>query len=117
MPEPVLPPARYEPADASPRAAMIAFPAILAGLLLSVLLVWWIFPGTTVDRRLPSPVPNYPSPRLQYDPAAEMGKFHAAELARLNSGGWDDRAKGLGHIPIDDAMRRIAASGIADWPQ
>jgi len=117
MPEPILSPARYEHADASSRAALIAFPTILAGLLLSILLVWWIYPGTTVDRRLPSPIPQYPSPRLQSDPAADMRKFHEAELARLNSSGWDDQAKGLGHIPIDDAMRRIAASGIPDWPQ
>jgi hypothetical protein len=117
MPEPLLPPARHEPADASSRAALIAFPAILAGLLLSVLLVWWIFPSTTVDRRLPSPITLYPSPRLQSDPAADMRKFRESELDRLNSAGWDDQAKGLGHIPIDDAMRRVAASGIPDWPQ
>jgi hypothetical protein len=117
MPEPILPPSRYENADASSRAALIAFPAILAGLLLSVLLLVWIYPGTTVDRRLPSPIPNYPSPRLQSDPAADMAKFRATELARLNNAGWDDRAKGLGHIPIDDAMRRVAAAGIPDWPK
>ncbi len=46
-----------------------------------------------------------------------MQKFRAAELARLNSAGWDDQAKGIGHIPIDDAMRRVAASGIPDWPK
>jgi hypothetical protein len=117
MPEPILPAARYEHTDASPRAALIAFPAILAGLLLSVLLVWWIYPGTTVDRRLPSPIPAYPAPRLQSDPAADMRKFREAELARLNSAGWDDQAKGLGHIPIDDAMRRVADAGIPDWPK
>jgi hypothetical protein len=117
MPEPILPPARFEPADASSRAALIAFPAILAGLLLSVLLVWWIYPETTADRRLPSPIPPYPSPRLQSDSAADLWKFRAVELARLNSFGWDDEAKGSGHIPIDDAMRRVVASGIPDWPK
>jgi hypothetical protein len=113
----MLPPARHERADATARAALIAFPAVLAGLLLSVLLVWWIFPGTATDRRLPSPIPNEPAPRLQSDRAADMQRFRAAELARLNSLGWDDRAKGIGHIPIDDAMRRIAAAGIPDWPK
>jgi hypothetical protein len=117
MPEPILPPAQYEHADASSRAALIAFPAILAGLLLALLVVWWIYPETTVDRRLPSSIPNYPSPRLQSNPAADMRKFRDTELARLNSAGWDDRVKGLGHIPIDDAMRRVAASGIPDWPK
>jgi hypothetical protein len=117
MPEPVLPPSRYERTDVSSRTVLIALPAILAGLLMSALLVLWIYPGTTVDRRLPTPPPGYPSPRLQSDPAADMAKLRSAELARLNSAGWDDRANGIGHIPIEDAMRRIAASSIADWPK
>src|SRR4051812_8468471 len=117
MPEPILPPARYEQTDASPRAALIVFPAILGGLLLTILLVSWIYPQASTDRRMPSPLPDYPSPRLQSDPARDMRKFLAAELARLNSAGWDDQAKGLGHIAIDDAMRRVAASGIPDWPK
>jgi hypothetical protein len=117
MPEPALPPARYERSDVSIRTALIAAPAILIGLLASILLVWWLYPKSTTDRRLPTPPPHYPEPRLQSDPAADMQAFLAAELARLNSGGWDDKTKGNGHIPIDDAMRRIAASGIPDWPQ
>jgi len=117
MPEPVLPPARYEHTDASPRAALIVFPAILAALLLSVFVAIWIYPETTVDRRLPSRMPQYPSPRLQSDPAAEMREFREAQLARLNGAGWDDQTKEIGHISIDDAMRRVAASGIPDWPK
>jgi hypothetical protein len=46
-----------------------------------------------------------------------MQKFEATELARINIFGWDDQAKGIGHIAINDAMRRIAASGISDWPK
>ena len=117
MPEPMLTPSRYERTDVSSRAVLIALPAILVGVLLSALLVLWIYPGTTVDRRLPTPPPPYPSPRLQSDPAVDMAKFRSAELARLNGRGWDDRANGIGHIPIEEAMRRIAASGIADWPK
>jgi hypothetical protein len=117
MPEPILPPARYEPTDVPVRTALVAAPAILIGLLASVLLVWWIYPESTIDRRLPTAPPAYPAPRLQTDPAADMQAFLTAELARLNSGGWDDKDKGAGHIPIDDAMRRIAASGIPDWPK
>jgi len=97
--------------------ALLAFPAILAVLLLSVLLARWIYPGAVTDRRMPTEPPTVPAPRLQYDPAADMRTFLKIELARLNSGGWDDQARGEGHIPIDEAMRRIAASGIPDWPK
>jgi hypothetical protein len=117
MPEPVLPPARHEHSDVTVRSALIAFPLILMGLLVSILLVRWIYPGVTIDRRLPTALPVYPEPRLQPDPAADMQRFLKAELGRLNSGGWDDKAKGQGHIPIDAAMRQIAASGIPDWPK
>jgi hypothetical protein len=117
MPERVLPPARYERSDVTTRSALIAFPALLVALLASVLLVRWLYPGTAVDRRLPTALPAYPAPRLQTDPAADMQRFLKDELARLNSRGWDDKAKGEGHIPIDEAMRRIAASGIPDWPK
>jgi hypothetical protein len=117
MPEPILPPARYERSDVPIRTTLIAAPAVLIGLLASVLLVWWIYPGSAIDRRMPTPPPVYPAPRLQTDTAADMRAFEAAELARLNSAGWDDKSKGLGHIPIDEAMRRIAASGIPDWPK
>ncbi len=117
MPEPVLPPARYEQSDVTTRSALIAFPAILAGLLLAVLAVRWIYPDITVDRRLQTPMPVFPSPRLQYSPRLDMQTFLAAELARLNSAGWDDEATAAGHIPVQDAMRRVAASGVADWPK
>lgn len=117
MPEPILPPARYEQSDVPIRTVLIAAPAVLIGLLASVLLVWWIYPESMIDQRMPTPPPAYPAPRLQSDSAADMRTFLATELARLNSGGWDDKSKGLGHIPIDEAMRRIAASGIPDWPK
>jgi hypothetical protein len=117
MPDPVLPPARYEHSDVTSRAALIAFPIILVGLLAAVLLVRWIYPGTAVDRRFTLPLPSFPPPRLQADPAADMRKFLGEELARLNSSGWDDQASERGHISIGEAMRRIATSGIPDWPK
>ena len=115
MPE--LPPARYERSDVTARSALIAFPAILLALLLTILLALWLYPGSSVDRRVAGPLPAFPEPRLQADAKTDMQKFLAQEMARLNSAGWDDRSKGLGHIPIDDAMRRVAASGIPDWPK
>jgi hypothetical protein len=117
MPEPVLPPAEYERADLKASSTAIVFPLVLLALLAAIMLVHWMFPYAAIDRRLPSTLPDYPAPRLQADPQADMARFLKSELARLNSGGWDDQAKTKGHIPIDDAMRRIAASGIPDWPK
>lgn len=62
------------------------------------------------------PVPNFPAPALQSSPRADMAAFLQAELTRLNGTGWVDRAHGIVHIPIADAMRRVAEDGIAGWP-
>lgn len=92
----------------------------LAGVLLTILacmfFVMWLYPGAAVDRRLGAPLPHYPAPNLQVDPRADLQQFEAAELQQLNSAGWVDRAHNVVHIPIDDAMRRIAEQGIGDWP-
>jgi hypothetical protein len=53
---------------------------------------------------------------LQANPAADLQRFTATELSRLNSVGWADKSRGIVHIPIDEAMDRVAAQGIPDWP-
>lgn len=58
-----------------------------------------------------------PSPLLQTDPPSELKAFRAEEEARLNSYGWVDRQKGVVHIPIEQAMKELAAKGIAGFPQ
>jgi hypothetical protein len=44
-----------------------------------------------------------------------MRSFLQGELSQLNSSSWVDRAVGIAHIPITDAMNRIAQEGIPDW--
>jgi hypothetical protein len=116
MSERALPPARHEPRDVSFR--LIAALLALAGSLLLLLtgVAWLIFPGELKDQRFSLPLPAWPTPRLQTDPAADMRQFRAAELAQLNSTGWNDGTPRTLHIPIDQAMRIVAAEGIPDWP-
>lgn len=75
-----------------------------------------IYPGARNPRLLKTAVPGFPSPELQPDPAADMAKFRTEQLQQLNGVWWVDRVVGTVHQPIGDAMRRLAASGIADWP-
>jgi hypothetical protein len=116
MAEAEVPPARHEPQDVSFHALGIGFIATLVTLLLCVLLAIWLFPQILQDRRLTSPLPSYPSPQLQADPPADMRAFLHREADQLNSGGWIDRNAGIAHIPIDEAMKLLAARGIPDWP-
>lgn len=116
MAEPALPPAQYEPTDVTFRFLAAGAGVVLVTILLCAVGVMWLYPTAVQDHRLTSTPPVYPAPRLQTDPAADLQRFTAQELLRLNSVGWLDKSRGIAHIPIDDAMRRVAAQGIADWP-
>ena len=56
-------------------------------------------------------------PRLQLDPAADLAAQRMAEARTLAGYGWIDKAHGIVRIPIDQAMRDVAAAGIKDWPR
>lgn len=117
MSEPMMPRARRETSDVPYRFAPIAFGGLVLALVASALLAMWLYPQTTVDRRITSALPHPPSPQLQYDPSLQMTQFSAHETQWLNSTGWVDQSRGVAHIPIDEAMRRVAHDGIPDWPR
>jgi hypothetical protein len=94
--------------------------AALAGglavfLVVALVAIRLIYPAAV---SLPSDAPRQATarPRLQIDPAADLAARRAAEAAVLNSYGWVNRARGIVHIPIERAMRDVAAAGIKDWP-
>jgi hypothetical protein len=116
MAESTLPPASYEPTDVTFRFLLCGACIVLGVILLSALGVMWLYPSTIRDHRLTGTLPVYPAPRLQFDPAAVLQRFMTQERSRLGSYGWVDKDHGIVHIPIDEAMRRIAARGIPDWP-
>jgi len=116
MAEPALPTARHEQTDVGFRFLLCGAGVVLCTLLLCAFSVMWLYPTSLQDRRLTSPLPDYPAPQLQSDPAKDLQRFTAQELSRLNSAGWVDKSHGIVHIPIDEAMRSLAAQGIPDWP-
>ncbi|MEO9188994.1 MAG: hypothetical protein ABI224_03175 [Acetobacteraceae bacterium] len=112
-----IPSAQREARDASARFITIAFLLLVSGITIIGLLCWWLFPRAPHHNLLPAPPPAYPAPRLQASPHEDMVRFYREEMDRLNSVGWVDRAKGLVHVPIDQAMHMIAKDGIKDWPK
>jgi hypothetical protein len=116
MQEKDLGPASHEGDDMSGGFIAVGFASTLFAVIFLSLLAWALFPEAMTDRTMNLPLPPYPEPRLQIDPAEDMADFHRRELARLNSAGWTDQAKGAAHIPIALAMRKIAKDGIPDWP-
>jgi len=116
MPEKVLSPARHDPTDVTGRFILIGVPLVLGTAIALALLVLWLFPGATIDRTMRLPLTRYPTPQLQPTPRNDMAKFYREEMMRLNGTGWIDKAHGIAHIPVSDAMRLIAQEGIAGWP-
>jgi len=53
-----------------------------------------------------------PEPRLQTDPTYDLNRFRAQMETRLNSYGWVDQARGVVHIPIQQAMQMVARQGL-----
>lgn len=111
-----LPPVRRNDKDVS-LGFMLAFFALIGGSLLGLIgVAYLLFPGEIRDNRFAQPFPAYPAPQLQPNPPADMQRFYAEEMRRLNGAGWQDRQAGTVHIPISQAMRAVAAEGIGDWP-
>ena len=54
-----------------------------------------------------------PKPRLEADPEGDARAINQDADRRLSEFGWTDRAGGIAHIPIDDAMRLLSQRG---WP-
>ena len=87
-----------------------------AAVIATALVLAWIFPETPGARFVPAHLPSSPVPALQTSPRADMARFYAEEMQQLNSAGWIDRTSGRVHMPIEAAMRKLAAEGIPGWP-
>jgi hypothetical protein len=111
-----LPPVKHERTDVTFRAMLALFALILATLLLMLGIAYWLFPAEMRDQRFMYPFPSFPAPKLQAAPAVDMRAFYAEEMRRLNGTGWQDKAAGVVHIPIQQAMDLVAKEGISGWP-
>lgn len=116
MSDRALPPVLRETSDVRFRS-MLALLALIGGTLFLLMgVAWLIFPRQVADRRFAPPFPHYPAPNLQISPREDMASFKAREMQQLNSAGWLDAAHTRLHIPIDQAMRHLARTGIPGWP-
>ena len=113
--EPRNPETAFEPSDVSIRPIGWLAVGVAAWLGVVPYLLSLGYPDATRDAfKSPTVVP--PEPRLQTDPQADLAAFRAAKHHRLTTYGWVDHARGIVHIPIDEAMKKIAERGLPDWP-
>jgi hypothetical protein len=106
----------YEVSDWRVGIVGLVLLGIFAFLVIAPLVLMWAFSHSLrdVDRQLAIAPP---APQLQTDPPQDLAKFRVDEEEQLNSYYWIDKQKGLVHIPIDEAMRKLAREGIAGFPK
>jgi hypothetical protein len=59
----------------------------------------------------PQPPKNFPEPRLQPHPHADLQQFLQAQQKKLERTGWIDKSSGIAAIPVEKAMKIIAGRG------
>ena len=106
----------YEQSDWHIGATGLAYLGIFVFLVIAAFVMIAAFPRTVSDvsRRL---TVEPAQPRLQTNPSEDLAQFRVDEDKQLNSYYWVDKQKGIVHIPIEEAMKRVAAEGIDGFPR
>jgi hypothetical protein len=94
----------------------LTYIGILAFLILTPFVLIWAYPNSVSDasRKL---LVEPPAPRLQVDPGRDLKAFRAKENKELNTYYWVNKQKGIVHIPIEQAMKKLAVQGIDGFPK
>ncbi len=114
--QPENPNTAFEPSDWSPGPVGVIYIGILTLLVMSCFVLIAAYPDalSDVDRTLRIAPPG---PRLQTDPEGAMRSFRADEERWLNTYYWIDKHKGIVHIPITEAMKKLASKGAPGFPE
>lgn len=115
------PEVRYEQSDVRAGAIVrFALGLVVVVILASVFLLGFFKLLARQERRHdPAPPPLAqeagrlpPAPRLQSSPLQDLEQLRAEEEKELTSYGWVDAKAGIAHIPIDEAIKIVAARGL-----
>jgi hypothetical protein len=101
----------FEPTDWTLWPVAAVYVGVLVLLVISTLVLMVAYPTAVPDvpRKL-SIAP--PGPRLQTDARGDLRRFRAEEEKRLNSYYWIDKQNGTVHIPIEQTIKKLAATGV-----
>ena len=85
-------------------------------LVISPLILMWAFPDSLHDQPKTLTI-SPPPPRQQVAPSLDRAQYVAEQKLKLDTYYWIDRGRGLVHIPIEEAMKRVAEHGIPGFPK
>lgn len=112
---------RYEQSDVSAGSIVrFALALVIVVALASAFLLGLFKLLARQERRHDPPPPPLapeagrlpPAPRLQSTPLQDLEQLRAEEEKELTSYGWIDAKAGIAHIPIEEAIKIVAARGL-----
>jgi hypothetical protein len=106
----------FEPSDWALGPVALVYVGTLVLLIVSSLVLIVAYPTAVRDVGRSVRIAP-PGPRLETNPQADLRRFRAQEDKRLNTYYWVNKSKGVVHIPIEQAMRDLAAAGIPGFPK
>jgi hypothetical protein len=116
QPESQNPGVAFEPSDWALRPVALVYVGTVVLLVISSLVLIVAYPNSLRDvGRAVRIAP--PGPRLQTDAEGDLRRFRAEEDKRLNTYYWINKSEGVVHIPIEQAMRKLATTGIPGFPK
>jgi len=106
----------FEPSDWAPGPIALIYVGIVILVVISSLVLIAAYPNTLADVGRTVRI-EPPGPRLQTDPRGDLERFRAEEDKRFKTYYWVDKSQGIVHIPIEQAMRKLATTGIPGFPK
>jgi hypothetical protein len=114
-----------EATDANTRAITSFGIGLAFVIVVSQLLLWWLFDTLAgKEARLSPPVPALirsqapalpPEPRLQASPRLDLQKMLQDEDAVLDHYGWVDPDRGIVRLPVQRALEIVAEKGLPQF--
>jgi hypothetical protein len=115
----------HEHTDADSRSITQFGIALTFFLIVSQLVLWWVFSSfSKQQQRLSPPVPSIirtqapkepPEPRLQANPQSDMRQMLQEENEILNHYGWVDPDRGIVRLPVERALDIVAQKGLPQF--
>lgn len=106
----------FEPTDWDAAPIVMIYAAILALLVISAFAIVIAYPHSLSDVSRTLHI-NPPGPRLQTNDEADLRRFRGEEDKQLNGYHWIDKQRGIVRIPIGEAMKKLARTGIDGFPK
>jgi hypothetical protein len=100
-----------QPPDVASRVVLSVVAGFLAFVALTMAVLFFYLKAGAPGAFRQAVEQPFPEPALQTKPDDDLRRFEFEQRMALSGYGWVDRSRGIARIPIDEAMRIIAAHG------